>query len=56
MEEETDTCIMLASGAEDAVWVKSGNSGLMDALLREVTRLSHLDVLILLRVTAQLSF
>lgn len=47
MEEGKDTSIMPASGAEDAVWVESGNSGLMDALLGAVTLFSPLVVLII---------
>jgi molybdopterin-guanine dinucleotide biosynthesis protein len=46
MEEGKDTCKMLTAGAADVVWVRSGMSGLMDALSEAVTRLSHLDVLI----------
>jgi len=47
MEEGKDTCMMLTSGAEDVIWVRAGHSGLRDALLRAVTRLSHLDALII---------
>jgi len=45
-EEGKDTCRLLAAGATDVVWVRSGTLGLAEALAAAVTRLSHLDLII----------
>jgi len=45
-EEGKDTCRLLAAGAEDVVWVRSGAAGLAEALAAGVTGLSHVDLVL----------
>ena len=45
-EKGKDTCRLLAAGATEVVWLRSGLPGLSDALSAAVKRLSRLDVII----------
>ena len=45
-EKGKDTCRLLAAGAADVVWVRSGAFGLAEALAAGVTELSHLDLIL----------
>ena len=46
-EEGKDTGRLLAAGAADVVWVRSGAVGLAEALAAAVARLSHLDLILI---------
>jgi molybdopterin-guanine dinucleotide biosynthesis protein len=46
MEEGKDTRKMIDAGASDVVWVRSALDGLPDALSEALSRLSHLEVIV----------